>query len=75
MDTAQGHPRRRQEGTAEADFRHRQRSFADLPAWTPTKTQHMTYEKPQLETYGRIDDLTESVDDGYGPGEPPPPSN
>mgnify|MGYP006277759021 CR=1 FL=1 len=32
----------------------------------------MTYEQPNLETYGSIEELTENVDDGYGPGEPPP---
>ena len=37
-------------------------------------THSPMYEKPWLETYGRIDDLTEDVDDGYGPGAPPPSS-
>ena len=32
----------------------------------------MIYEQPTLETYGSVEELTETVDDGYGPGEPPP---
>ena len=30
----------------------------------------MTYETPTIETYGSVEELTEQVDDGYGP--PPP---
>ena len=30
----------------------------------------MTYEKPTLETYGSIEELTENTDDGYGGGGP-----
>lgn len=30
----------------------------------------MTYERPRLETYGSVEELTENVDDGYGDGVP-----
>ena len=26
----------------------------------------MSYEKPRIETYGSVEELTENVDDGYG---------
>ena len=34
----------------------------------------MPYEKPTIETYGSVEEFTENVDDGYGPGAPPPTS-
>lgn len=42
--------------------------------WCYSHRASMPYEKPTIETYGSVEEFTENVDDGYGPGAPPPTS-